>query len=611
MKGRAGQAITVAALGALLLLPVVLPTGHFPNVLAVCATLGAAGTFFLALKAGRVWPWDLVPTSSGAGVRRVRATDVAYGGALALLLVTLLPLPLAVTRLTGRERQEQNRVAVKMAREAESLGLAKASPQTIAATRNRAGTLRVAMLAIAGLSAAALAASLSEPVKMGYLRALALLGAGIGAAGFVALRIVPQGDTVWWVFPIPHGLPGPVACFGNRNHFAGFMALLAPAALAVTLHDFVRRRWLAALGGMACFAIVSVALAVTLSRGGLAAYVVGLFVAAVLIAVHRHPFLSLAPLFAGGALLAAILFSPALRERLDALKDPGKEDSVQTRWASWKTAVVVWRHYPVLGAGGNGFRNVYPRHRTTSEGSFMTHPDNEYVQLLADGGVLGLGVAALLLLALWRHMLVPWTRYGAPPALAVASFAGLAVAGANAVVDFPLHIPPYAIALGSMVGLMLDTGRRSPADDGGTETVKNGSAGGPPFSVVVAAVALAASLAVAATGWGRLRHDSPNWMQQASAEERVRSVLWAPTSSYAWYYLGERFAVAERPEAQRFAVRCLRVAVGCDPKNYLFWSQLGTLLAILDDAAGARKAFTRARELRSWAPVPSAWEGSP
>jgi Flp pilus assembly protein TadD len=51
--------------------------------------------------------------------------------------------------------------------------------------------------------------------------------------------------------------------------------------------------------------------------------------------------------------------------------------------------------------------------------------------------------------------------------------------------------------------------------------------------------------------------------------------------------------------------------VGCDPKNYLFWSQLGTLLAILDDAAGARKAFTRARELRSWAPVPSAWEGSP
>jgi hypothetical protein len=192
----------------------------------------------------------------------------------------------------------------------------------------------------------------------------------------------------------------------------------------------------------------------------------------------------------------------------------------------------------------------------------------------------------------------------------VASFAGLAVAAANAVVDFPLHIPPYAIALGSLAGLMLDTGRPPPGSDG-AERGATGIVAGPPFSIAVAGLALAAGIAVAAAGWGRLRHDSPHALAQASASERVRSVLWAPTASYAWYYLGERFAASERLEARQFAVRCLTLAAGYDPKNYRLWSQLGTLRAILGDTAGAREAFVRARQLRSWAPVPPSLEVSP
>jgi hypothetical protein len=227
--------------------------------------------------------------------------------------------------------------------------------------------------------------------------------------------------------------------------------------------------------------------------------------------------------------------------------------------------------------------------------------ENEYIQLLAEGGLLGVGLALSLIWALYHrihHTLTP-----PPSVISIAVTGALTVTSIHCLFDFPAHLPLYALVLGSIVGLLLP-----PAPSAaGSES--------PPYPIkkrlvwiLPAAIGLIGSLGIGVTQLQRLRDlDNPAYLYTAKYRDLNRALVWAPTSS-AWLYLGRAlFKEGTNREARDLCTqgeRLITHAAQLDPQNYRLWFELGQVRLSLGDNTRAAEAFQRAKALRSWMTPP-------
>ncbi len=576
--------------------------------------------------------------------RHVRAAACAGGVLLAFLFVTTIPVSVNFSAVHGTLRYGQNLEALARFEQAAQLDLLSTPVRRFALSRNVGGTLRIVVLAACVLSVVMLMSRMGMGPRRGYLRFLVLIGVLIAGAGHVGQTLVPQGHTLWWTIPIPVSQPGPMACFANRNHYAGFLALISVPAMVVLVDDVVARRRVHAVLMLAAVCVMVSSLIMTQSRGGVLAFVFGVVVVALWMLYRavfpdaapsngRHP--SIAPsrdgsrrherrqwigsaifiLAFGFLLTAGILWRApaAVRARLgEGVRYPLTALSAQTRFEAWRDTLIVWRHYPVIGAGANALRTVYPQHRVGSHRESRTHASNQYLQLLAETGIVGTVLAAVWALAWLRAlgMKIGWNHAGYPSAPEAAGagttlatpdrnlFVGVTlgavtVAAVHGMVDFPHHIPLYAVVLASLASFAF------PAP----LTVVNRD-GAPATGWRSAAWCIAVVLMVAPAWRSMHRSDNPHALPHASLPELMHAVAWAPTSWQAWYEFGRRCFFAQTWDAARLGEDAITRAAQLDPNNYLLWYEVGQLRLNMNDRSGAQKAFERVRELRSWVPIP-------
>lgn len=257
----------------------------------------------------------------------------------------------------------------------------------------------------------------------------------------------------------------------NRNHFAGYMALAIPLSMGLAAeawsglrHAMERRRraWLAIgdRAGMSFLrrAAIGVAMLVGLlasgSRGGLMA--LGVSVAAWPLLRPRR-----ATLVAGGA--AAVLAAAALLPRVTSGSGTGASDPTH-RMELWQDVLRMVPHFPVFGAGFNAFGTSYYRYKSIWPGVWFGEAHNEYLQSLADVGLVGFGlvvalVAMLLLRALRQARLGPLET-----GIACAVVAGCA----HNFVEFNWQIPANAATFAAVAGLAMRDSRRASRRDAAT-----------------------------------------------------------------------------------------------------------------------------------------------
>ena len=534
-------------------------------------------------------------TDAGAPAATPLTVEWAFAAFLVFLALTLLPVPLGLTAITGQKRCTQNHTAYRALQDAAEAKLIEPPSDFFSATRNRAGTMRVVVLVIAAFSVARLTAAMSTAGRRRLLRFAAYGGVLVAVAGYLSQWRIPQGDTLWWLIPIPHYQPGPAACFINRNHYGGYIAMLSPVALALLADDIGARRLRWFPLSAAAVVILSVAVFLSMSRGALLALVPGLAAALALLLRRRlvlgASFVLLAVLL---AVAAARLVDPAVLARLETLRHPFRTDSLQSRLTAWEQALTIWPSYPIAGAGANAFRTVYPQHRQSTERGYRTHVENEYVEVLADMGAVGAGLVVLLIAAAVRAAAVAARSDGADPTLAAAALGAATVAAVHALVDFPLHSPLYSVTLAAILGTCM---------------------GGPPGAarparwVPALSFALACLLAVWAGGMGRL--DGEGYLYRAGIAEAARAVAWAPTSQHAWWFFGWRAYETGSPAGKRVGERALTQAVVYDPNHYPLWMDLGNIRRDIGDLSGARAAYAEVKRLRAWMEVPEVPEGRP
>ncbi|NQT93337.1 MAG: O-antigen ligase family protein [Lentisphaerae bacterium] len=556
----------------------ILGAGVFPWTVCLVAVTASAVNVWLS--------WRRLPSEPSA-TRKFPAVETLFAALLVFLVLSALPMPLALSRLTGPTRYEQNRTVSEFLARAVDLGLLEKRLAFFSMSRNRAGTLRIIVLAIAAFSIGSIASAVPAELKRAYLRLLLAIGALVAVLGYVSQWRISQGDTLWWVYPIYHTLPGPVACFINRNHYGGFLAILAPIGLGLLLRDLRRRQFLAAASSLCGFVLISAALLFSLSRGAVVAYGAGMVAMPLLLLRRRRILAGVTILVLAAAIAGGILFNAreGVRARLRSMANPTAEFGV--RLDAWKTAVPIWRTYPLFGGGPNAFRMVFPQHRTSSRRSYMTHAENEYLETFADTGLVGVCLALLLGYAVLR----PCFRRADPDSrgdgIGLAAQGTLAVAATHACFDFPLHLPLYTVALFSIVGL-----------------AHTDPAVASPRRRWIAAFIFTSALATSMFWVDMGRLDNPRRLRRAELPTVAHALTWAPTSHAVWYHFGRRARKTDRRKGSRFVEECASQAAFYDANSYRLWLAIGKMRLRLKDYPGARAAFKRVNELRYWVKTP-------
>ncbi len=279
--------------------------------------------------------------------------------------------------------------------------------------------------------------------SLGDWRVFVWFGMGLGfvVSVFAILQYLTSNGRLYWLRETHSGgLPfGPYA---NRDHFAGFVELVLPLALVPLVLGRVRRERLAVVG---LFAVLPVAaLFLSASRGGIVSLGVQLTLLGYLIIRRRG--LGKQLLAGTAVLLVALLMVfwlgvGQIVQRFSSFQP--LEVTAGKRAAMRRGTWHIFLDHPLAGTGLGTFQIVYPPYETLYDGKIVNHTHNDYLEALAETGVLGGLCCAWFLVVLLRRSLLrlrqnDYSFVGALQLSGMVACAGILV---HALVDFNFHIP--------------------------------------------------------------------------------------------------------------------------------------------------------------------------
>jgi O-antigen ligase len=258
---------------------------------------------------------------------------------------------------------------------------------------------------------------------------------------------------IYWFRELRYG-GVPFGPYVNRNHYAAFAELTIPVSLVPLVLGKVRRERLLLVVVLAVVPIG--ALLFCGSRGGVISFGCELLVLVVWLAARRAARVQ-ALLGAATVGLALLLVSwlgtNQVLQRFSDLQT--SEVPLGKRTAMARDTFHIFLDHRLLGTGLGTIQLVYPPYETLYDGKVVNHSHNDYLEALAETGVIGGLCCAWFLLALfwaaYRHLVL--APIGRNTAFQLAGFLGCVGFLAHSFVDFNLHIPANAFLFFLMAAL--------------------------------------------------------------------------------------------------------------------------------------------------------------
>jgi O-antigen ligase len=447
--------------------------GHAPARLAIPALLAITGGALFAFAGAP--PWTNIPLAVGVALLvlaarpRIAATgtrfvDMALIAALAAIALQLVPLP-------AHLRAAIAPASMAFDRAARVTGAAVTAVSTRSISVAPAATAHALVVVV--LTVLVFWSAREQFGRRGVraaVRGIALMGLILAPLGSAQHAIAPR--LLYWRWQPAAGNALPYTPFVNRNDFAAWLAMAIPVALGYVVARLESRRVAGEpIGLEAALDRTGVVLAVSglvmtagllgaMSRSALAGSAAGLL-ALVALARGRTSrrgavlmLVSLAILF---ALAAAFVDVATLATRLSEVLSEG----VAGRQAIWRQTWPIVRDFWPVGSGVGTYQLVMVLYQTSSRLFYISHADNEYLQILAEGGaLLGLPVALALVagaMAIARALRADrtpmyWVRAGAAGGI-------IAVAFQN-VWEMTLRVPANGLMLAVLASIAMHDGSR-------------------------------------------------------------------------------------------------------------------------------------------------------
>ena len=379
--------------------------------------------------------------------------SVALLGLIGLALFQATPLPDRWFRAidpAGREAREA--LAPRVAAQVRGDASGPVAPPTLTLSENRDETLRAA----ARLTAAWVLFQAVLALGGGYaaLRRLGVVLAGnaVLLALFSVIQALSWNGKIYWVRPSPTwsgwNTGGP---FVGHSPLAAELNLGLGFALAFLLTPSHRRRfrpWAAYVAS-----VIAVGVLASHSRTGFTAMAVALIVCA--LALRSSKYRPGAGIWIGLAaslvMIPLLLIAMGQSSPFSRIGTITETSSYSPRLEIWKRAVAAWRLRPLSGSGLGTFATATSPFFTQDEGIVYTRAENEYLDMLVEGGVLGL---ALLLVLLWslaragREALLG-ARAAQDRFVVLGALFGILTLAIHSLSDFALHLP--AVGLTALV----------------------------------------------------------------------------------------------------------------------------------------------------------------
>ena len=270
---------------------------------------------------------------------------------------------------------------------------------------------------------------------------------GAAVAAFALLQGISSNGKLYWVRQPSMGgwIYGP---YVNHNHYAGLMELLVPVPLVVSLSRLTHEKQRVAAGVAA--AVMAGTIFLSGSRGGmLAIFVEFVFLAVVFFRQRKRIRVAI-----GVGAFAIVLISllawlggKELTTRVASISTEARSEiSGGMRLSIDRDALSMFRRKPLLGWGLGTFPTVYPQFRSFYTNFFVNEAHNDYLQLLAETGVLGFGTMLWFLAVVFRRgmgKIRNWTS-DVSAASTLACLLGLTGILVHSFFDFNLQIPANA-----------------------------------------------------------------------------------------------------------------------------------------------------------------------
>ena len=292
---------------------------------------------------------------------------------------------------------------------------------------------------------------------------------GLALTVLVAVQRTTSPKLLYWIWqPLSAGA-SPYGPFVNRNGLAAWLAMAVPLAIGYLIarersQPRTDRRFAAVLAEIDATTLLLIGSA-CLMTGGLLGSLSrsGIFAAG--IALTAFVLLSQARVTAGRAIagvaagVAALVAVGAMYANVGALAMRMQETTELGEWGRrviWRDTIEMSRDFQLTGVGAGAFKRGMLVYQEGSRQFFFNHAHNEYLQLLAEGGLLLAVPAALALivggaLVITRmradHTGVFWIRAGATSALIAVAVQSLFETSLRTPADGVLFAVIAAIAL--------------------------------------------------------------------------------------------------------------------------------------------------------------------
>jgi O-antigen ligase len=295
-----------------------------------------------------------------------------------------------------------------------------------------------------------------------------IFGLGITEALYGLIQALVPSMGVLWVDYVHDYMGNARGTFINRNHFAGFVELIWPLVLGVTLSmtdrkhslkralasDLLNRQALMALG----IVVLLLALLLSRSRAGIAGGLIGLLTFWYLARPNIRHITLHARILIGGVVVFLCIYcltigvGPIL-ERFFLI------DDVNSRIDIWRDSLSILKDHP-LGIGLRNYENVFEVYNQSivSDKKVM-HAHNDYLQLMIETGWIGficLLSAFISFIARSFQVIRRLDPKGDPMRffLAIGSFSGLISLAFHSFLDFNLQIPANILYFVTLMAIL-------------------------------------------------------------------------------------------------------------------------------------------------------------
>jgi O-antigen ligase len=314
-----------------------------------------------------------------------------------------------------------------------------------------------------------------------------LIAYGMAMAMFALLQFFTWNGRFYWFKPNTQGM-SPFGPFVSHNHFAGYMEMLIPLAIAMTLARGMKVEARLFYGFSAL--VMSTACVASLSRGGmisLAAVLVFIAFCKLFVSASRrieslkrgapgtamrHP--SSSPhhrvtLIKGAGLVAVVtaaVFIGILWAGPDRLAgrlasgvltsaNTGEETFFTSRGWIWSDSWAMIKANPIFGVGIGAFQTAYPQYSHSDGALVVGQAHNDYLQMLTDAGLIGGLIAAWFMVLVFREIFRALkSRDALLSAIALGSGASIFAILVHSIFDFNLQLPSNVLLFLILVAIL-------------------------------------------------------------------------------------------------------------------------------------------------------------